>query len=88
MSDKIDLGLPGPPPRVEQGLIKMYLLEEEPRGCMEPRCERRIEPLGQFFLCTLSNRIYCENCGPPIRYHRRKAVERGEEVTADTGIDE
>ena len=74
--------------QVVHGLIKMYLMEEEARDCQEPRCNRDIPPLSVFFLCVLSNKVYCAICGPPIRYHRRKAEERGETITADTGIDE
>lgn len=48
------------------------------RGCRKP-----IEFLQDYFYDKLGDCDYCEQCGRILRFHRRKAEERGEELPLD-----
>ena len=47
--------------------------------CSSPKCRTEIIP-GQkvFFDNLISDRIYCQRCGLNLRFHRKRAVQRGE----------
>lgn len=58
-------------------------------NCRDDLCERKgeekgIRPGETYFLDTLTKRAYCDACGKCLRYARKKAVERGEEIRSAT----
>jgi hypothetical protein len=48
--------------------------------CWMKKCGRNIAVLEKYFLDTLWDRIYCHQCGLCLRYARKKAMERGEQI--------
>jgi len=48
--------------------------------CWMKKCSRSIGVLEKYFLDTLWDRIYCYQCGLCLRYARKKAMERGEQI--------
>lgn len=48
------------------------------RGCANPRCTAVLAHLDACMLDQEAGFRYCVPCGQRLRYHRRKALERGE----------
>jgi hypothetical protein len=46
--------------------------------CKNPECRRIVQAKENYFIDTLVTGSYCESCGKCLRYHRKKAIERGE----------
>ena len=46
--------------------------------CAHPHCSRELEPLSKVFRDLLTDRPYCEQHGKTLRFHRKKARQRGE----------
>ena len=47
-------------------------------GCSRPECSAVLDALGDCFRDESTGRLYCPTCGPILRYHRKKALQRGE----------
>jgi predicted nucleic-acid-binding Zn-ribbon protein len=66
------------------GMMEMTYEEEGPVFCADEKCIRYIGTGAKCFVDTWakeeSKTVYCENCGPCERYHRKKANQRGELV--------
>jgi hypothetical protein len=48
--------------------------------CKNKSCGRSITTGTNFFYDPLNDSDYCQQCGVMLRYHRKKALERGETV--------
>ncbi len=42
--------------------------------------ERGIKPKDRYFVDKITDKTYCLLCGKQLRYHRKKAEQRGEEM--------
>ena len=51
------------------------------RLCRSAKCRRLIEKFDEAFLDELAGggTLYCERCGTMLRFHRKRAIDRGEE---------
>lgn len=43
-------------------------------------CGRELKQHASVFLDLLGGRTHCDGCGKALRYHRKKAWQRGEEI--------
>jgi hypothetical protein len=48
--------------------------------CGSKTCGKVLQQGDIIFIDRMSEAIYCEKCGTCLRYHRKKAIERGEEL--------
>jgi hypothetical protein len=53
--------------------------------CSNPICRGVIKPGDEFFTDHLNGARYCSQCGVCLRFHRKKARQRGEEVPMTFG---
>ncbi len=51
--------------------------------CSSKKCGKMVQQGNIIFIDKLSEAIYCEGCGTCLRYHRKKAIERGETLPLD-----
>ena len=50
------------------------------RTCANAECGKSIQRMEECFMDTLSKgKVYCERCGVMLRFHRKRAVQRGED---------
>ncbi len=49
-----------------------------PARCSNTKCKTIIGPGERYFIDTAAEASYCEPCGASLRYHRKKAGERGD----------
>jgi hypothetical protein len=59
------------------GLRETVNLRDAKIFCADEKCPRAILP-GDSCLFDEDGRIFCEGCGKALRYHRKKAAQRGE----------
>lgn len=50
-----------------------------PVRCSHETCPTSIGPGERYFIDKLSDSSYCQPCGAALRYHRKKAIERGQD---------
>jgi hypothetical protein len=54
------------------------LCAEEIPSCANKSCGRRIAKGDECFADSLGGEYYCKQCGIMLRYHRKKADQRGD----------
>jgi len=64
------------PERVH-GLLESKNFSVDNLGCADLKCTRAILP-GVVVFVDVGGRVFCEGCGKALRYHRKKAAQRGE----------
>lgn len=66
------------------GLIESDLASAFPVRCQGDVCsdsEKNLSADGScYFTDTLTSKTYCQVCGNRLRYHRKKAAARGEDI--------
>lgn len=56
------------------------LWAEDESSCANQACRRKISRGDECFADSLGGVSYCQQCGIMLRYHRKKAGERGEQA--------
>lgn len=64
-------------PEREHGLLESRNFSTDNIGCADNRCTRALLP-GVVLFVDVDGRVFCEGCGKALRYHRKKAAQRGE----------
>ncbi len=54
-------------------------------SCSHPTCGAVLDAFSPCHRDEVSSLLYCTTCGPILRYHRKKALERGEEIPVTIG---
>ena len=65
--------------KLDHGFLEIPYDGEDLPECADDLCSRSIALHEICFVDTHSSGlVYCQYCGPCLRYHRKKAVQRGE----------
>lgn len=66
--------------RTPNGTLVEAAWKGKPQRCDASNCTRSIGPGESFFIDKMSEASYCQQCGTSLRYHRKKAGDRGESL--------
>ena len=65
--------------KLDHGFLEITYDGEDSPECADELCSSLIQPQEMCFIDTQSRGlVYCKYCGPCVRYHRKKAEQRGE----------
>lgn len=65
-------------PTYDTGLMDAYWGASDSRVCASKKCSKPMVRGSKVFIDTVNQVYYCEQCGMCLRFHRKKAHERGE----------
>ena len=71
-----------PTPHSSFGLRKLIWFSDRASKCANSKCGKSLSNGTEFYYDTDKEADYCFQCGVCLRYHRKKAVERGEPAPA------
>ena len=64
----------------QETMVQMIYPPIRANQCGNFKCGKMVQSESPCFRDTLGAAYYCDSCGKCLRYHRKKAAERGEDI--------